>query len=130
MPAEESVGLRNQERLLPMADSPCKHHQKDPIRPGIRWALDLAAEDDQLLTEERVFGDEFSLGAVQIIQCSHEEGAACWPRPPQYTLLDPTEQAPIPVLERHEQKIHRTMDPFQKRDDSSNKACEYARIVR
>lgn len=57
MPAEEGIGLNNQGCVLPMAGSLREHDREYPIRPGTRWALDLAVEDDQLLAEERVFGD-------------------------------------------------------------------------
>jgi hypothetical protein len=57
MPAEEGLGLDNQERLFPAMGSPCEQDQEQPIRPGTRWALDLTAENDQLLTKQRVFGE-------------------------------------------------------------------------
>ena len=81
MPAEEGIGLHNQQRLFPVPGGPREDDQEQPIGPGTRCALHLTAEDDQLLTEQRVLGDEFSPGASQIVQCSHEEGAARWPRP-------------------------------------------------
>ena len=83
MPAEEGIGLHNEERLFPVPDGSREQDQEQPIGPGTRWALHLTTEDDQLLTEQRVFGDEFSPGAGQIVQCSHEEGAARWFRPPR-----------------------------------------------
>ena len=91
MPAEEGIGLHNQEGLFPMTGCSPEQHQEDPIRLGPRWALHLTVEDNELPAEERVFSNEFGPGAGQIVQCSHEEGAACWSRPLQYSLLDPTE---------------------------------------
>ena len=50
MPAEERIGLDNEERLFLMEDDPCKQDQADPLRPRASWARDLTAEDDELLT--------------------------------------------------------------------------------
>ena len=57
MPAEEGIGLNNEERLLPVPDGPCKYDEKQPIGPGTWWALHLTTEYDQLLTQQGVFGD-------------------------------------------------------------------------
>jgi hypothetical protein len=35
MPAEESIGLHNVERLFPVPDGPCEHDEKETIGPGI-----------------------------------------------------------------------------------------------
>src|SRR5215469_3971179 len=60
MPAEEGVGLNNEERLFPTAGSPCEQHQEHTIGPGTRWALHPTSKDDQRLSEQSVFGNEFS----------------------------------------------------------------------
>src|SRR5262249_2509107 len=91
MPAEEGVGPHNVERLCPVPDGSREHDQEQPIGPGTRWALHLTAEDHELLTEQRVLGDEFSSGAGHIVQCTHESRAARWFRPPRYMLLNPAE---------------------------------------
>ena len=66
MPAEERIGLDNEERLFPRADDPCQQDQADPLRPSASWALDLTTENDELLSQQRVFGDEFRSGTGQI----------------------------------------------------------------
>jgi hypothetical protein len=83
MPAEESIRLNNDERLLPTEGSPGKHHQEEPVGPATRWALHLTAKDDQLLSQQGVLGDEFGLGASEVGECSREAGAARSPGPPQ-----------------------------------------------
>ena len=52
MPAEEGIGLNNEERLFPVPDGPRQHDQEESIGPGTRWALHLTAKDDQLLSEQ------------------------------------------------------------------------------
>ena len=91
MPGEEGLGLHNEQCLSPVPAGPSEQQQEESISPAARWALHLTTEDDQLLTEQRVLGDEFSPGAGQIVQCSHEAGAVRWPGPPRYMLLEPAE---------------------------------------
>ena len=66
MPAEEGLGLNNEERLFPTADSPREDDQEHAIGLGTGWTLHLAAEDDQLLTKQRIFGKELRPGAGKI----------------------------------------------------------------
>ena len=54
-------GSNNEKRLFPSLGRPREQDQQQTIRPGTRWALDVTAEDDQLLTKERIFGNEFHL---------------------------------------------------------------------
>jgi hypothetical protein len=56
-----------------MADSSREHDQDHAIILGTCWALHLTAEDDQLLTKERIFGNEFRLGTGEIGKgsCQH-----------------------------------------------------------
>ncbi len=91
MPAQESRGLDNQERLFPTANGPCKDEQEYAIRFATSWTFDLTTKDDQLLTEQRIFGDEFCPGASEIGEHPGEKGSTPGARPAQYTLLDPTE---------------------------------------
>jgi hypothetical protein len=66
MPAQEGIGLYNQECLFPTAGSPREQHQEQTISLGTGWALHLTAKDNQLLTKQGVFGHEVSPGAGQI----------------------------------------------------------------
>jgi hypothetical protein len=111
------IWLNDEQRLFPVPDGPRQHQQEEPIGPSARWALDLTVEDDQLLTEQRVLSDEVFPGAGQILQGSHEEGATRWPRPLQYTLLDPPERALESALERSEHSSHSSIGSFKKRGE-------------
>jgi hypothetical protein len=78
----------------------CKHEQEQAIR---FWALDLTAEDDELLTEQGVFGDELRLGTGQIREGPHQQRATEWPRPLEQVLMEPTKAASERASERDEQ---------------------------
>lgn len=66
MPAEERIRLDKEKRLFPPAGCPREYNQDHPICLGAGWALHLAAEDDELLTKQGVFGNEFRLGTGKI----------------------------------------------------------------
>lgn len=117
MPAEQGIGLDNHERLFPVPAGSREHDQAQPVGPRTRWTLHLTVKDHELLSHQRILGDEFSPGASQIVQCSHEEGAARWPRPLLYTLLDPTEGALELAGEQHVQSRHESPGAFTKRSE-------------
>jgi hypothetical protein len=117
VPAEEGLGLDNQERLLPVPSSPRKQQQEEPVDLGTHWALHLTAKDNQLLTKQSVFGHEFSPSADQIVQCSHEVRAARWPRPLHYMLLDSIEEALESAVEHIEQRGHGSLGSVTNRDE-------------
>jgi hypothetical protein len=117
MPAEETSRLNNDEYLLPTANSACEQYQEESIGPGTRWAFHLSTEDDQLLAQQRIFCDEFGLGASKIGESSCQEGSALWPCPVQYTVLDPNERGMGSTRERDEQSSHNDMGSFEKRGE-------------
>jgi hypothetical protein len=67
MPVEERIGLDNQERLFPSLGRPCEYNQEQPILPGTCWTLHLTANNDQLLTEKRVFASSSALVRVRSV---------------------------------------------------------------
>ena len=91
MPGEDDLGLHKEKCLFPVTGGPRKRQQEEPADLDTRWALHLTAKDDQLLAEQRIFCDEFGLGASEVGECSRESGAARWPGPPRYMLPNPHE---------------------------------------
>lgn len=71
MPLQERVGMHHQGRLFPSLGRSREHDQEDAIHPGTLWALHLTAENKELLTEQGIFGDEFSPGAGKIGEWSY-----------------------------------------------------------
>jgi hypothetical protein len=103
MPAEEGLGLNNQERLFPVPGSPREHGQEQSIRPGTRWALDLTAENDHLLTKQRVFGEKVSPGAGKISERCAQQRATRWHCPLEQALVYATGTIVDVALEHDEQ---------------------------
>ena len=103
MPAKKGVGLYNQERLFPAAGSSCQEEQDHPIRPGISQPFHLTAEDGELLTEERIFGYQFSLGTGKIGEHATQYGVGSGPHPLEQALAPATGIGVELTLERTEQ---------------------------
>jgi hypothetical protein len=81
MPAEEGLGLHNQERLCPVTGSPRKQQQEEPIGLATRWALHLTEEDDELMAKQRIFRDEVGLGASEVGERPSQCRVTGWLRP-------------------------------------------------
>jgi hypothetical protein len=72
MSLQERFWLNNEKRLLPGPNHPCQKHQKHSIRFGAGWAFHLSAQDDQMLSQERIFCHEFGLSSGKVLrQRSH-----------------------------------------------------------
>jgi len=66
MPTEERVGLEDEEFLFPVLDATGQEDEPEPIRLGEDRLFDLAVKNDELLTEEGIFGDEVGFSAWQV----------------------------------------------------------------
>ena len=74
VPAEKRLWLDQEERLFPGSDHPCQEHQEKPIRLVVHWSLDLSAQDDELLPQQRVFRQQFGFTSSQIGERSEDKG--------------------------------------------------------
>ncbi len=66
MPTEERVGLEDEQRLFPVLDATGEEDEPETI--GLRKCrpFDLAVEDDELLAEQSIFGDEIGFAAYEV----------------------------------------------------------------
>jgi hypothetical protein len=78
-------------------------NQEQAIGFATRWTFDLTAEDDQLLTKQRIFRDEVCLGAGKVGQRSSQWRATGWPCPLEQALVQATRTVVDMALERDEQ---------------------------
>jgi len=58
MPPEQGVWLRDEEGLLPGTNQPGQQDEQDAIGHGERWPFHLSPKNDELLSQEDIFGDE------------------------------------------------------------------------
>ena len=70
MPAQQSIWLNDQQGLLPGSNQPGQQDEKDAIGFCACWPFHLPLEDDQLLSQEGIFGDELRLASTQDGKCS------------------------------------------------------------
>jgi len=68
VPAQERLWLHDEDRLPPSPDAARQDHQERPVDGAAAGALDAAAEDEELLAQQRVFGDQLRSTAAQIRQ--------------------------------------------------------------
>lgn len=66
MPAQQCVGFQDQQCVLPVFDGTGEKHQPQAVGLRERGLFDLALKDDELLTEESVFGDEVGPTACEV----------------------------------------------------------------
>ena len=66
MPAQERIGLDDKEGFLPPPDPAGEEDEPRAIGWGESWLVNLAVEDDELLAEERVLGNELGIAASEI----------------------------------------------------------------
>jgi len=63
---QECLRLDEEKRLFPGADHPGQKHQEQPVRLPIDGAFDLSTQDDQLVSQQRVFRQQFGFASRQI----------------------------------------------------------------
>ena len=66
MPAQERIGLEDEDGFLPMPDRTDEEDEPEAIGWCEAWLVNLAVEDDELLAEGRVLGNEFGIAASEI----------------------------------------------------------------
>ena len=73
MPAEEGVGLNDEQGLLPEGRRPGQEQEPDAVPIAELRVFDLALEDDELVPQEGVLGDKLGLAANGILNHADEE---------------------------------------------------------
>jgi hypothetical protein len=76
MPAQERIGLDDEEALLPSSDPAGTEDLPEAIGWGEPWLVNLAVEDDELHAEECVLGNELGIASSEIEGSAEEAGGA------------------------------------------------------
>ena len=88
VPAKKRFWLDQEECLFPGSDHSCQEYQEKPVRLFVHWSLDLSAQDDELLPQQRVFRQQFGFASGQVGERSEHKGGRQWFDPPQNTFLE------------------------------------------
>ena len=65
MPAQNGCWLDDEECILPTLYLTGEQHAEPTINGREMWPFDRAAEDDELLTQQQVFGDQLRMETLQ-----------------------------------------------------------------
>jgi len=76
MPAQERIGLDDEEALLPSPDPAGEEDEPKAIGWGEPWLVDLTVKDDELQAEEGILGNELGVAASEIEGRAEEDGIA------------------------------------------------------
>jgi hypothetical protein len=106
MPAKERLRLDEEEGLFPGPNHPGQEYQKKPVRLFVHWSLDLSAQDDELLPQQRVFCQQFGFPSGQIGERSEHKGGRQRFDPPQNTFLERTQVQTDSLLDRGKYREH------------------------
>ena len=69
MPAQKSIGFEDQERVFPMLNATSEKDEPEAIGLCEARLFNLAVQDDQLLAEESILGDELRFASGQVGGC-------------------------------------------------------------
>jgi hypothetical protein len=87
-PSQKRLWLDKEECLFPGSDHPSQKHQQKPISFLVDRSFDVATQDDQLLPQQRVFGQQFGFSSGHIGECSEQKRGRSWFYPTRKTFLD------------------------------------------
>jgi hypothetical protein len=102
------------ERLFPSPNHPGQEHQKKPVRLPVNRVFYLSPENDQLVSQQRVFCKEFGFSSGQIGECAKHKGGRRWFNPTQKTFLKRMKAEKYALLDRDEHRQHELNPSFVK----------------
>ncbi len=82
MPAQNGVGLEDDESLFPVSDEPSQDQEREAIAAVEVRTFDLALKDDELLTQQGIFKDQLTFGPGEVGEgIKEDEGLSGGSRP-------------------------------------------------
>ena len=105
MPAQERIGLDDQQGRSPAWQLAGQEDKEGPVTPGEGGAFPLPLQDDELLTKQRVFQYQFRFAAGEIPGCADSQGIAAvvGTCPQTQALLGPATEGLYPALDETEE---------------------------
>jgi hypothetical protein len=109
---EIRLGLDNEQGLFPGPNHSGEKHQENPIPSDIDGSFDLSAEDNQLLSQKRVFCHECGLALGKVCQRTQHERSGRRFRPVSEALLKQLKTYSHQAQYRVENMNHRMGSPL------------------
>ena len=85
MPAQKRFWLDDKERLFP---GPNHSGQEHSVCFPVNWSFNLSTQDDELVSQQRVFRQQFNLASGQIGKRAEHQGGRWRFDPTQNTFLE------------------------------------------
>jgi hypothetical protein len=88
MPAQKCLWLNDKERLFPDPNHSGEKYQEYSVCFPVNWSFHLSTQDDQLLPQQRVFGQQFGFASGQIGERPKHDESRRWFDPLRNTFLE------------------------------------------
>ena len=106
MPAQKRLRLDDKERLFPGPNHSGEKYQEDSVCFPVHWSFHLSTQDDQLLPQQRVFGQQFGFASGQIGERPKHEESCRWFDPTPNTFLERMQAKTDALLDRGKYAQH------------------------
>ena len=106
MPAQSCLWLDDEERLFPGPNHSCQENEEQAIGFRAYWPFHLSPEDDELLAQEGIFGDELGLASAKIGEGGERQGGPERFGPTSKARGEGIQAAILQPLESGENTIH------------------------
>ncbi|HEX4204702.1 MAG TPA: hypothetical protein VHZ51_11025 [Ktedonobacteraceae bacterium] len=107
MPAQQRLGLDQEQRLLPRSDHPDEEYQAQSIHLPADGSFDLSMQNDQLLAQERVFSQQFGFASGQIGKSANDKRGCRRFDPIQETFLERKQARTNALLDQGKHTEHK-----------------------
>ncbi|MGZ3628931.1 MAG: hypothetical protein ACXVDN_14860 [Ktedonobacteraceae bacterium] len=78
MPAQKRLRLDDKERLFPGPNHSGENYQEHSICFPVHWSFDLSTQDDQLVSQQRIFRQQLGFASGQISKRAGHQGGRQW----------------------------------------------------
>ena len=114
MPPQQRLWLNDEQRLFPGPHHSCQQYREHPVRLGTGRSFHLSPQNDQLLTQERVFCHELGLAPGKVGQHSQQERGGVWFGPGDEAMVERLKTKACQPRDEGKNPIHSVRYPFVK----------------
>ena len=107
MPAQSCLWLDDEERLFPGPNHSCQENEEQAIGFRAYWPFHLSPDDDEVLAQEGIFGDELGLASVKIGEGGERQGGPERFGPTSKARGECMQAANLQLLERGKNTSHK-----------------------
>jgi len=111
---EPRLWLDNDEGLFPVLDYPGQKNQKQAVRRGRGGSFHLSPENDELLTQERVFCHQLGLAPGKVGQCQEQQRGGLQCGPGDEAVVERPKTNACQALQEGENPLHNVHSPLGK----------------